>query len=137
MNVTLIRASFDALRPQAPALANRFYEILFERYPQVKPMFAKTDFSKQKQMLIQALSLLVANLEKPEILKAYLGVLGAKHAGYGATDAQYDAVGECLLATLAEFAGPLWTPELAGEWAETYGAVAFLMKEGAATAAGV
>src|SRR4029450_2746369 len=97
MNVTLIRSSFDALRPQAPALVDRFYAILFERYPQVKPMFAQTDLPKQKQMLVQALALLVANLEKPDVLKSYLGTLGARHTGYGARDAHYDAVGECLL----------------------------------------
>jgi len=135
MNVTLIRSSFNALRPQAPALVDRFYAILFERYPQVKPMFAKTDLPKQKQMLVQALALLVANLEKPEILKSYLGVLGAKHAGYGAREAHYAAVGECLLAAMAEIAGPIWNEELAAEWAATYGAVASLMQQGALVAA--
>jgi hemoglobin-like flavoprotein len=135
MNVTLIRSSFNALRPQAPALVDRFYAILFERYPQVKPMFAKTDFPKQKQMLVQALALLVANLEKPEILTSYLGVLGAKHAGYGAREAHYAAVGECLLAAMAEIAGPLWSDELAAEWAATYGAVASMMQQGALVAA--
>ena len=37
MNVTLLRSSFEALRPQATALVDRFYAILFERYPQVRP----------------------------------------------------------------------------------------------------
>jgi hemoglobin-like flavoprotein len=136
MNVTLLRTSFEALRPQAPALVHRFYEILFERYPQVRPMFAHTDLAKQRQMLIQALAILVANLERPDILKNYLGAMGARHSGYGARDAHYDAVGECLLAAMAEIAGPLWTEELAREWAETYGAVASLMKQGAAAAVG-
>jgi len=136
MNVTLIRSSFEALRPQAPALVDRFYAILFERYPQVRPMFAHTDFPKQKQMLVQALALLVANLEQGDVLKSYLGALGAKHAGYGAQEAHYAAVGECLLAAMAEIAGPLWTDELAAEWAETYGAVVFLMQQGAAATVG-
>jgi len=136
MNVTLLRASFEALRPQAPALVHRFYEILFERYPQVRPMFAHTDLAKQRQMLVQALAILVANLERQDILKNYLGALGARHSGYGAQDAHYDAVGECLLAAMAETAGPLWTDELAREWAAAYGAVAALMKQGAAAGVG-
>ena len=133
MNVTLIRSSFEALRPHAPLLVDRFYAILFERYPQVRPMFAHTDLARQKLMLTQALSLLVANLEKPDVLKDYLGQLGAKHVRYGAREAHYAAVGECLLAAMAEVAGPLWTEELEHEWAETYGAVASLMQQGAAT----
>lgn len=135
MNVTLLRTSFEALRPQAPALVDRFYAILFERYPQVRPMFARTDLPKQKLMLTQALALLVANLDKADVLKSYLGNLGAKHAGYGTQDHHYDAVGECLLAAMAEIAGPLWTDDLAREWAETYGAVASMMKQGATVGA--
>ncbi|HVE40174.1 MAG TPA: globin domain-containing protein [Planctomycetota bacterium] len=133
MNVNLLRSSFDALRPHAPLLVDRFYATLFERYPQVRPLFVHTDLPKQKQMLIQALSLLVANLEQPDVLKTYLGHLGAKHVRYGAREAHYAAVGECLLAAMAEVAGPLWTEELEHEWAETYGAVASLMQQGAAT----
>jgi len=136
MNVNLLRSSFDALRPQAPLLVERFYATLFERYPQVRPLFAHTDLTKQKLMLIQALSLLLANLEKPDVLKTYLGQLGAKHVRYGAREAHYAAVGECLLAAMAETAGPLWTDELEREWAATYGAVASLMQQGAAAAVG-
>lgn len=132
MNANLLRSSFDTLRPQAQALVDRFYALLFERYPQVRPMFARTDLPKQKQMLIQALALLVANLEKPDVLQGFLGQLGSRHASYGVRDEHYDAVGKCLLAAMAETAGPLWTDELAREWSATYGAVASLMKRGAA-----
>ena len=135
MNVNLLRASFDAIRPHANALVDRFYSLLFERYPQVRPMFARTDLPKQKQMLVSALSLLVANLEKPDVLKGVLGPLGAKHSAYGVRDEHYDAVGLCLLDAMAEIAGPLWTDDLTREWSTTYGAVATLMKEGAANAA--
>ena len=64
-------------------------------------MFARTDMAEQKKHLIQALVLLVANLEKADILKGHLGVLGAKHVRYGVRDEHYDAVGECLLAAMA------------------------------------
>src|SRR5436190_16577087 len=136
MNVTLLRSSFEALAPRAPELVDRFYAILFERYPQVRPMFAHVNMGEQKKHLIQALVLLVANLEKGDILKGYLGVLGAKHVRYGVRDEHYDAVGECLLAAMAEIAGPIWTEELRREWAGTYGAVASMMKQGAAMPVG-
>jgi hemoglobin-like flavoprotein len=45
-------------------------------------------------------------------------------------------VGECLLAAMAEIAGPLWNDELAAAWAETYGAVSALMQQGAAAPVG-
>ena len=135
MNVNLLRASFDAIRPHINTLVDRFYTLLFERYPQVKPMFARTEMHSQKQMLISALALLVSNLEKPQILKGVLEPMGAKHATYGVRDEHYDAVGLCLLDAMAETAGPLWTDDLTREWSATYGAVATLMKDGAAKAA--
>ena len=45
------------------------------------------------------------------------------------------AVGLCLLDAMAETAGPLWTDDLTREWSATYGAVATLMKDGAAKGA--
>ena len=135
MNVDLLRESFDALRPNIQTLVDRFYSLLFERYPQVRPMFARTNMATQKQMLISALTLLVTNLEKPEILQGVLQPMGAKHVGYGVRDEHYDAVGLCLLDAMADTAGPLWTDDLTREWSATYGAVAGMMKEGAAKAA--
>lgn len=135
MNVTLLRASFNALAPQAPKLVDRFYTILLERYPRLKPMFAHTNMDEQKKHLIQALVLLVANLEKGDVLQGYLGVLGAKHVRYGVRDEHYDMVGESLLTAMAETAGPIWTDELQREWAACYGAVASMMKAGAAAPA--
>jgi len=134
MNVTLLRTSFAALAPRATELVDRFYAILFERYPQVRPMFAHTNMPQQKNHLIQALALLVANLEKAEVLKGYLGGLGAKHVRYGVRDEHYAAVGECLLAAMAEIAGTIWSDELRREWTATYGAVAAMMQAGAAAA---
>ena len=136
MNITLLRTSFQALTPRATELVDRFYAILFERYPQVRPMFGRTNMPEQKNHLVQALVLLVANLEKGDVLKSYLGGLGAKHVRYGVRDEHYAAVGECLLAAMAEIAGPLWTEELCAEWTATYGAVASLMQAGAAAPAG-
>lgn len=136
MNVTLLRASFNALAPRAPELVDRFYAILFERHPRLKPLFAHVNMGEQKKHLVQALALLVANLEKADMLRSYLGGLGAKHVRYGVRDEHYDAVGESLLAAMAETAGPIWTDELQREWTATYGAVAGMMKQGAAATAG-
>ena len=135
MNVNLLRASFDAIRPRANDLVDRFYTLLFERYPEVRPMFGRTNMATQKQMLISALALLVTNLERPEVLQNVLGPMGAKHSTYGVRDEHYDAVGLCLLDAMADTAGPLWTDDLTREWSATYGAVAGIMKEGAAKAA--
>ena len=86
-------------------------------------------------MLTGALVAVVDHLEDLSGLAGHLRGLGAKHHGYGVTDEMYGWVGASLLATLAEVAGPDWSPELADAWAEAYGAIAALMQEGARSAA--
>lgn len=130
LEVELLRDSFKLLTPKAEQLATTFYELLFQRYPDVQPLFAGVRFDEQKKKLVRALALIVKNLEKPEYLRAYLGGLGQMHVAYGATPAFYPAVGECLLAALETTAGSRWNEELTKAWAEAYGAVVDLMLAG-------
>jgi methyl-accepting chemotaxis protein len=134
LQVKLLRDSFEAITPRADELAGTFYRILFDRYPAVRPLFRDTDLKEQQRKLVQALALVVANLERPAKLKEMLGQLGARHVDYGAQPAHYDAVGECLLAALSEIAGPLWSPKLERAWADAYAAVAALAVAGAESA---
>ncbi|HEX7902076.1 MAG TPA: globin domain-containing protein [Planctomycetota bacterium] len=134
MNVALLRMSFDLLKPQAQTLVDRFYAILFDRHPRLKPLFAHTSMPEQKGKLIQALAFVVANLERPETLRATLGAMGERHRGYGVTDEMYEAVGDALLAAMADVAGPSWSPTLRDAWAMAYGAVAHLMRSTPAAA---
>jgi hemoglobin-like flavoprotein len=134
LNVPLLRSSFALVVERQPQLTHRFYEILFERHPAAKPLFSRNSAAKQEKMLTDALAAVMDHLEDAPWLVSTLDGLGAKHKGYGVTDEMYDWVGGSLLATLGEVAGPDWSPELAGAWAEAYGAIAGLMKKGAATA---
>ncbi len=131
LNVSALRSSFEAVRPQAETLADVFYETLFSRYLGVKPLFANVDIKQQKGKLIASIALVVASLEKPDVLTRALKEMGARHVGYGAEEVHYPAVGECLLHALATVAGPVWTNDLAQAWTEAYGAIAGLMIEGA------
>jgi hemoglobin-like flavoprotein len=128
LNVSLLRNSFEIVATANPNFITRFYEILFERYPQVRPLFPKDGMARQAKMLTEALVAVLDHLEDAPWLADTLGALGAKHVGYGVTREMYDWVGASLLATLAEVAGPAWTPELQGAWAEAYGAIVSLMQ---------
>lgn len=131
LNVSLLRSSFDLVLEREPALTKRFYEIFFERYPQVRPMFRRNAPEAQQQMLAQALVAVMDHIEDAAWLSSTLRGLGAKHVGYGVTTEMYGWVGDSLLATLAEVAGDDWSDELAAAWAEAYGAISGLMLSGA------
>jgi hemoglobin-like flavoprotein len=131
VDAALLRGSFDPGR--CPQVVRRFYEILFERYPQVRPIFGNLHTEAQQEEKVAAtLVALVQHLENADWLSLTLKPLGARHLDYGVTDEMYGWVGESLLAALAEVAGPDWTPELAAAWTAAYEAVAALMRIGAA-----
>jgi hemoglobin-like flavoprotein len=127
LNVPLLRESFDVVASANPKFITRFYEILWERYPQTQPMFPAGNRDRQAEMLTGALVAVLDHLEDAPWLQETLGALGTKHVEYGVTREMYDWVGASLLATLAEVAGPNWNPELNAAWAEAYGAIVSLM----------
>src|SRR5690242_15545206 len=131
LNPDILRQSFDLVIDRRPDLTARFYEILFERYPALQPMFRPNRRATQEKMLAQALAAVLDHLEDASWLSTTLGNLGAGHVGYGVTDAMYDQVGDALLATLAEVAAEAWTDEVRAQWTEAFGAIASMMQAGA------
>ncbi len=130
LDVNLLEKTFEALAPSGEKLVKRFYQELFKRYPDVKPMFGNTSISAQQKKLLAALKLVISNLRKPQVLEGALMELGAKHENYGAIAEHYDAVAETMLNVLEEFAGDLWTLEVHDAWSDALNLVAQTMLKG-------
>lgn len=118
LNVEILEESFNLVAPNGEKLVARFYEELFERFPQVKPLFTNTTTEKQQTKLLAALKLVVGNLRNPETLVKTLTELGIRHQTYGAEAAHYDAVAETLLHVLQEIAGEAWTDDVQIAWSD-------------------
>ncbi len=118
MDIALLRSSFEAVRPNAEAAAEAFYGTLLNTYPQVRPLFADTDFSQQRKKLMATLSLVVELVDRPDDLLPALDKMGHSHEGYGVTENMYPFVTASLLNTLAGYFGEKWTPEMATTWVE-------------------
>lgn len=129
MNKQLLEDSLMLVDLPDDGLTVRFYEILFDRYPAVEPMFRR-DNRTQAAMLRQALVSVLDHLDNSEWLVDNLGSLGRRHADMGVTAPMYDAVGECMIAAMAEIAGDAWTPDMSAAWAEALAAVSGLMLAG-------
>lgn len=131
MSVALLRSSFELVTSREPALIARFYDILFDRYPQARALFGRNSRAAQEKMLAGALVAVLDHIEDAEWFSSTLEGLGAKHVAYGVTEEMYGWVGECLLAAIAEAAGPHWSPELEAAWSGAYGAISGAMLTGA------
>lgn len=128
--VSLLKQSFALLAPRAETLVDRFYEKLFSRHPQVRPLFSE-DLKQQKQHLLAALTLVMQNLDRPENLDRPLRELGRRHVQYGAKPEHYPLVAAVLIDTMAELAGASWSPQFAAAWSIALQAIAGLMLQGA------
>ncbi len=110
-------------------LTVRFYDILFERYPAVQPMFQR-DTRVQAEMLRTAVVSVLDRLEDAEWLTTNLHALGKRHAELGVTRPIYSAVAECMIAAMSEIGGDRWTDAMTEAWQEALGAIAGIMLDG-------
>lgn len=131
LNVEFLKSSFKAVSHKADRLVERFYGILFERYPGVQPLFANARMEEQRKMLLRSIALIIRKVDDPDYVVPYLQGLGKTHVAYGAKPEHYDAVGECLLAALAEISGDLWNDKLQATWTEAYEIIKTNMLAGA------
>jgi hypothetical protein len=86
LNAPLLRSSFDLVVDRQPRLTTRFYEILFGRFPQAKPLFGSRANAQQAEMLQAALVAVMDHLEDESWLAQTLGAMGVKHLDYGVTE---------------------------------------------------
>ncbi len=133
LDVTLLRTSFTMVSTRSPGVVGRFYEILFQRYPETEAMFPRgpEGLVKQENMLAGALTAVLDRLEDGPWLEQTLFAMGGRHVRYGVRDEMYGWVGDCLLAALAEGAAPDWSKELEAQWSAAFGVIASMMLAGA------
>lgn len=124
--IQLIRSSFRAVLLNSENVAERFYHNLFERAPETRVLFT-TDMSRQGDMLMSKLSVIVLELHNMNTLAPMLEGLALRHVAYGVKREHYPVAGEVLLETFAELLGDRFTPEMREAWEKAYGEMAELM----------
>ena len=116
LDIELIETSFSILAPYADQLAKNFYQELFIRYPDIRPLFKNTRIKEQEKKLIFALKTVINSLREPEKLNEILTHLGDKHIQYGAKPEHYEAVISTLLDVMKDLAKDRWTDEIGNMW---------------------
>jgi hemoglobin-like flavoprotein len=115
------------------AVAETFYNRLFEVAPEVRRLFAP-DMTRQRGHFEAALSLVLRNITMLDVLSPSLMALGAEHVGYGTRQEHYAVARDCLIYALRHHAGDAWSEQLERDWHEAIEAVMAPMLRGAALA---
>lgn len=125
--IQLVQSTFQQIKPHADGVAQLFYQRLFELDPALRPMF-KGDMARQRGMLMAMLGTAIHGLGNIDALLPQVQALGARHTGYGVTQAHYDTVGRALLDTLALGLGEGFTSSVREAWTATYTLLAGAMQ---------
>jgi NAD(P)H-flavin reductase/hemoglobin-like flavoprotein len=125
--VALIRESFARVASESEELARHFYATLFGEAPETRDLFP-VNMEVQRSRLLRALVHVVQMVDRPDELVPFLEQLVRDHRKFGVVAAHFDAVGTALVSTIAEFAGPAWTPEVEKAWTGAYATVANAMR---------
>jgi hemoglobin-like flavoprotein len=126
LNASLLQSSLALVSGREERVTERFYEILFARYPEVRPLFGR-DRREQAAMLQETIVSVLDHLDDAAWLEDRLSTLGRRHVDYGVTPEMYPWVAESLVGTFAEVAGDDWTVEMEEAWYEALGVISDVM----------
>src|SRR5438046_2324419 len=110
-----VQTSFEKVKPIADIAAALFYGFLFKLDPHLERLF-KGDLENQGRMLMQMIGLAVRGLDHLDEIVPLLHELGARHAGYGVEERDYETVRAALLSTLKRGLGDEFTPAVKEAW---------------------
>lgn len=131
--VTLVKESWEKVKPISDTAAELFYGRLFELDPSLQSLF-KGDMKEQGEKLMKMITVAVQGLDKLDTIVPAVQALGVRHAGYGVEDSHYDTVGSALIWTLQSGLGDAFDKETETAWGEAYTVLATTMKDAAAAA---
>jgi hemoglobin-like flavoprotein len=123
----LIKLSWSHLSNRLEDFGETFYEVLFELYPEVKPLF-KTDPEVQRQKFSSMMNHIVATIQYPERLEQELHEMGSRHVSYGVADDQYDKVMIAFLLAMEKRLKKKWDDETKEAWTMAFVYIGSQMK---------
>ena len=126
-----IEQSVDYILGRKEIIADLFYEIFLDRYPEVQEFFTDVNLEHQSALLTMALATIQQHYQRNyPATEHYLKVLGSRHHNWGIPPKLYSHFCECMLQTLERFHGSNWSEALATQWREAIDHASGTMLEG-------
>ncbi|AJC88408.1 single-domain globin Cgb [Campylobacter insulaenigrae] len=122
--IQIIKDCVPILQQNGEVLTREFYKIMFEEYPQVKPMFNMDKQNSGEQPKALALAILTAakNIENLENMRSFVDKVAITHTNLNVKEEHYPIVGACLLKAIKVILNADDTTLKA--WEKAYGIIA-------------
>ncbi len=114
-----IHGSLHQIMSHGDKVADLFYLVFLERFPEVQEKFRGVDMKRQTVLLTMALMVIERHHEcRYAATKAYLKMLGKQHKDRGIGTELFPKWRNALLESLARFHSMDWNQTLAEQWRE-------------------
>jgi hemoglobin-like flavoprotein len=126
-----IQESLQQILQEKDRLAEMFYDYFLEEHPELRPLFAKVDFKRQRILLTTGLMVVERLYTHPApAVEQYLQYLGTKHHELRVPRAAYAKWTEAMLVAMQQFHGEDWSDDLAQHWRSAIEQACELMFQG-------
>jgi nitric oxide dioxygenase len=124
--IEIIKSTVPVLEVHGEAITSRFYQLLFQKHPELLNIFNHANQKKGRQQaaLANAVYAAAANIDKLEAIIPVVKQIAHKHRSLGVKPEHYPVVGENLLAAIKDVLGDAATDDIIKAWAEAYGVIA-------------
>lgn len=126
--IEMVQQSFHEILVDGESFIKQFYIAMFEMYPETKAYFASSEMPVLRKKILQSLTMIIDNLNRPNHLKEQLGDLGQMHADdHNIRLQDYAKMRQALIKVMEKSLPETWNPVVEAAWVSAFADVTFLM----------
>ena len=124
--IEIVQSTVPVLKEHSKQIGKRFYELLFEKAPDLYNMFNQTNQKRgiQQEALGYAVYAAGEHITNLEAIKPVIERISQKHRAIGVKAEQYPVVGETLLQAVKDVLGDVASDDIIEAWGKAYGYIA-------------
>lgn len=124
--IEIIKSTVPVLKEYGTAITKRFYQVMFENYPELKNIFNQTNQRKgdQPKALANTVYAAAVYIDNLETILPVVKQIAQKHRSLNIKPEHYPIVGENLLFAIKDVLGDAATDDIMNAWEKAYGVIA-------------
>jgi len=123
----IVKSTAPILKQKGNEVTDRMYQIMFESYPEIKPLFANAP-NNQNEILARSIIAYSENVDNLPALEGALDKIAQHHIHTNVKPEHYAIVASSLLQALRDVLGEeIITIEITNAWTEAYWFLADLL----------
>jgi hemoglobin-like flavoprotein len=124
--IDIIKSTVPVLKTHGVEITTTFYKNMFEKNPEVKPLFnmGRQESGEQPKALAMSILASAQNIDNLSAIMPVVNKIAEKHCNSNIKPEHYPIVGKHLLEAIKEVLGDAATDEVIDAWGKTYGVLA-------------